>query len=195
MPKKDSRNTRMKIVNAAWALFYKYGYENTTVEDIVYESATSRGSFYHYFKGKDELLYTLASLFDEKYEQLENSLGDKSSAYEKLLYLNKELFIMLENSVPMDLLARLYSAQLTASGDRNLLDRNRTYYKLLRKIVVEGKENGEFKDEISVNEIVRAYAMCERALISDWCLSNGEFSLSRESVITLPRLLQGFLKQ
>ena len=36
MPRKDSRNTKMKIVNAAWGLFYKNGFENTTVEDIVF---------------------------------------------------------------------------------------------------------------------------------------------------------------
>ncbi|MBR5112772.1 MAG: TetR/AcrR family transcriptional regulator [Clostridia bacterium] len=192
MPKKDTRNTRMKIVNAAWALFYKYGYDNTTVEDIVYESRTSRGSFYHYFKSKDELLSTLSSVFDSKYEELEPAVSGFDTAMEKLLYLNRELFRHIENSVSLDLLARLYSSQLISSGDRNLLDHNRTYYKLLRAIVIEGKENGEFADELSVNEIVRAYAMCERALISDWCLSNGDYSLSREAETLLPRLLEGF---
>ncbi len=193
MPKKDSRNTRMRIVNAAWALFYKYGYENTTVEDIVFESETSRGSFYHYFKSKDELLNTLSSLFDNKYQELEPSLSDCSTAYDKLIYLNRELFNMLENNVSMDLLARLYSSQLTTSGDKTLLDHNRFYYKLLRKIVIEGKENGEFAPGITVNEIVRAYAMCERALISEWCLSRGEYSLARDSEEMLPRLLTGWL--
>ena len=192
MPKKDSRNTRMKIVNAAWALFYKYGYDNTTVEDIVYESRTSRGSFYHYFKSKDELLSTLSSVFDSKYEELEPAVSGFDTAMEKLLYLNRELFRHIENSVSMDLLARLYSSQLVSSGDRNLLDHNRTYYKLLRAIVKEGKDKGEFAAEMSVNEIVRAYAMCERALISDWCLSNGDYSLAREAEILLPRLLKGF---
>lgn len=192
MPKKDNRNTRMKIVNAAWELFYKYGYENTTVEDIVFESHTSRGSFYHYFKGKDDLLNTLSSLFDSKYEELSAYLGEIEGAVAKLLFLNRELFKYIENSVSMDLTARLYSSQLVSSGDRSLLDHNRTYYKLLRSIVIEGRENGEFSADISANEIVRAYAMCERALISDWCLSNGGYSLSGESEIMLPRLLKGF---
>lgn len=192
MPRKESRNTRLKIVNTAWDLFYKYGYDGTTVEDIVYESGTSRGSFYHYFKGKDELLTTLASLFDSKYEELRGKLDGDMTAYEKLLYLNRELFLMIEDRVPLELLARMYSAQLTTSGDRNLLDHKRIYYKLLRQIFTEGKENGEFRPEISVNELVKAYAMCERALISDWCLSNGEYSLSAEAETMLPLLLCGF---
>lgn len=193
MPKKDSHNTKSKIVSAAWSLFYKYGYEKTTIEDIVELSATSRGSFYHYFNGKDELLNTLSDLFDSKYEQLADTFEKGMTAFEKLMYLNYEQFNLIENSVPIDLLTRMYSTQLTASGSRNLLDHNRIYYKLIRQIVIEGRESGEFVTDISVNEIVRAYTMCERALITDWCLSNGEYSLCRESETILPRLLKGFI--
>ena len=70
MPRKNTRNTRGRIISAAWKLFYEQGYEETTVEDIVFESETSKGSFYHYFDGKDALVGTLAYVFDEQYEQL-----------------------------------------------------------------------------------------------------------------------------
>ena len=43
MGKKNSRNTKARIVNAAWKLFYEQGYEDTTVEDIIFESETSKG--------------------------------------------------------------------------------------------------------------------------------------------------------
>ena len=46
MTKKNARNTRGKIVNAAWKLFYEQGYEDTTVEEIIELSQTSKGSFY-----------------------------------------------------------------------------------------------------------------------------------------------------
>ena len=70
MAKKTGRNTRGRIISAAWKLFYQQGYDNTTVEEIIAESGTSKGSFYHYFEGKDALLSSLSYLFDEKYEQL-----------------------------------------------------------------------------------------------------------------------------
>ncbi len=190
MAKKNTRNTKSKIVSAAWKLFYENGYDNTSVEEIVFESGTSRGSFYHYFESKDALLSSLSFLFDDKYEELQENLPEMS-AYETLLYLNKELFLMIENSIPIDLLARLYSAQLTMRGDRNLLDHNRTYYKLLRQIVIRGQENGEFKSDVSVNEIVKMYALCERAIVSDWCLCNGEYALCKYSQQLLPMLFQG----
>ena len=49
MPRKDSRNTKGRIIESAWELFYEQGYENTTIDDIVEHSETSKGSFYHYF--------------------------------------------------------------------------------------------------------------------------------------------------
>ena len=75
MAKRNSRNTRGRIISAAWKLFYEQGYDGTTVEDIVFESGTSKGSFYHYFDGKDALMGTLAYVFDEKYEDLMPTLG------------------------------------------------------------------------------------------------------------------------
>ena len=97
MAKKNARNTRGKIVNAAWQLFYEQGYEDTTVEEIIELSHTSKGSFYHYFDGKDALLSTLSLLFDEKYEELMDTLTPEMSAMDKLLFLNSELFGMIEN--------------------------------------------------------------------------------------------------
>ena len=113
MAKKNTRNTRGKIVNAAWKLFYEQGYEDTTVEEIIELSHTSKGSFYHYFDGKDALLSTLSLLFDEKYEELMEILDARPqmSAMDRLLFLNSELLGMIENSISMDLLARLLSTQ------------------------------------------------------------------------------------
>ena len=94
MGKKNSKNTKGKIVSAAWSLFYEQGYDNTTIDEIVEESGTSKGSFYHYFKGKDAILSSLSYLFDEKYDELRDTMDAGMSSIDKLLKLNHELFIM-----------------------------------------------------------------------------------------------------
>ncbi len=191
MSKKNERNTKGKIINAAWDLFYEQGYEDTTVEDIIAQSGTSKGSFYHYFEGKDALLGSLSYIFDEEYEKLKEKLTDEMSAFEKLLYLNRELFLVIEDRIDIDLLTRLYSTQLVTKGEKHLLDNKRLYYKLLRKIVTEGQKNGELTDKMTVNEIVKLYAMSERALIYDWCLSGGDYSLSSYAKTVMPTFLSG----
>ena len=192
VPKKNTRNTRGRIISAAWKLFYEQGYENTTVEDIVFESETSKGSFYHYFDGKDALLGTLAYVFDEKYEQLMEVMDPELDAMEKLIYLNHELFAMIDGGVSMDLLARLLSTQLLARGEKHLLDRNRTYFKLLRQIITEGQKAGQLRGDRTVNEIVKAYALWERALMYDWCLSGGEYSLVAYTDSVTPMFLESY---
>ncbi len=82
MAKKNTRNTRGKIIDAAWQLFYCQGYDDTTVEEIIEASGTSRGSFYHYFQGKDALLSTLADVFDRKYEELMETLDPEQDRFE-----------------------------------------------------------------------------------------------------------------
>jgi len=192
MAKKSGRNTRGRIISAAWKLFYDQGYENTTVEDIVFESETSKGSFYHYFEGKDALLGTLAYVFDEKYEELTETMPPEADAVEKLHYLNHELFAMIESSVSLDLLTRLLSTQLLARGEKHLLDRDRTYFRLLRRIISEGQAAGELTRERTVNEIVKAYALWERALMYDWCLCGGEYSLVAYTDDMTPPFLERF---
>lgn len=193
MPRKSTQNTKKKIVSAAWKLFYEQGYDNTTIDDIVSESGTSKGSFYHYFKSKDDLLSSLSYVFDDKYEELQQTLGGMSCT-EKLLYLNKELFKMIENSISIDLLAKLLSSQLITTHEKSLLDHNRMYFKLLRAIIIEGQISGEIPESRSVSEVVKAYTLFERALMYDWCLNGGEYSLSDYSGKILPVFLRGFLE-
>ena len=187
-------NTKSRIVEAAWELFYEVGYDATTVEDIVTRSATSKGSFYHYFESKDALLGSLAYLFDAKYEELAGTIREDENAFDVLLRLNRELFDMIEKRIDVALLSRLLSAQLMAKGERSLLDRDRLYYKLLRRTVLNGQERGELTDDRSAGDIVKLYAMAERALLYDWCLSNGEYSLREYAARTMPEFLASVRK-
>jgi len=191
MSKKKERNTKGKIINAAWNLFYEQGYDDTTIEEIIDASGTSKGSFYHYFEGKDALLGSLSYIFDEEYARLQNNFPDGMLCFDKLLYLNSELFSVIEDRIDIELLTRLYSTQLITKGEKHLLDNKRLYYKLLRQIVTEGQKNGEITDTMTANEIVKMYAMCERALIYDWCLCNGEYSLKHYAQTAMPMFLSG----
>ena len=174
MPRKNNRNTRGRIISAAWKLFYE------------------NGSFYHYFEGKDALLGTLAYVFDEKYEQLQGQLDPEQDALQQLVGLNHDLFHMIEESISRDLLTRLLSTQLLAQGEKHLLDRNRTYFRLLRRIIMEGQKKGQLRDDLTVNEITKAYALWERALLYDWCLCGGEYSLVSYTDRITPLFLESF---
>ena len=193
--KKNTNQTKSRIVSSAWKLFYRYGYDNTTIDDIVEASNTSKGSFYHYFKSKDDLLGSLSYLFDERYDALMETMPADMNAVEKLVLMNRELFLTVENTVPVTLLAQLFGSQLTTKGEKHLLDPDRTYYKVLRQISIEGQEAGLFRDDLTVNDICHAYAIFERAMMYDWCIANGNYSLCNYAQKMMPLFLQGMLKR
>ena len=193
--KRSQNNTKGKIVSAAWKLFYEQGYDKTTVDDIVEASGTSKGSFYHYFESKESLPASLSYLFDEKYEELTETMDPSLGVIEKLVFINQELFLMIENTVSIDILSRLFASQLVSGSERSLLDPTRTYYKLLRQIVIEGQQQGLFREEFTTLDVTRAYAVFERGRMYDWCISGGHYSLAQYSAQLLPQFLMGFCKE
>ena len=192
MPRKR-QSTKSRIVKAAWNLFYKNGYDQTTVEEIIAASKTSKGTFYHYFKGKESLLNSLSYLFDEKYEELAGVINPDLSAYDKLLFLNHELFYMIETSVDINLLAYLYSSQLTTKDKKSLSDHKRFYFKWITEIQQDALDKGEFANTSTAEELMNIYAMYERALLYDWALSKGKISLTAYSDKLLPHVLDTFV--
>ena len=194
MSKRKAKNTKGKIITAAWKLFYEQGYDDTTIEEIIDESGTSKGSFYHYFEGKDALLSSLSCLSDDKYEELKEQISEDDNSFDTLVFLNRELFGMIDNGIDIDLLTKLFSTQLTTKGERHLMDNSRVYFKLLRKIVSEGQKKGELTDAMTASEIVRFYAMCERGIMYDWCLMKGGYSLKSYSETVFPMMLDKIKK-
>lgn len=186
------QSPQSRIIKAAWNLFYKNGYEGTTINDIIAASKTSKGTFYHYFKGKDALLNTLAYLLDDKYEELTSTMDPDLSAREKLLFLNHELFYMIETSIDIRLLALLYSSQLTTKDTKSLLDKDRYYFTLITEIIETGQQSGEFSISTSLADLVKLYTMYERSLLYDWTLCKGDYSLTEYSDRLLPHVLDQF---
>ena len=45
---------------------------------------------------------------------------------------------------------------------------------------------------MSVNDIVKVYAMCERSLLYDWCICDGEYSLSHYAGQMMPKFMASY---
>lgn len=189
MAQKES--TKNKIARIAWKLFHEKGYENTTIDEIIAESGTSKGSFYHYYSGKDELLSTLSSIFDAKYEELIQTIDPNMNSYEKLLFLCSEVHRMIEEEIPIDLLASMYASQVIKKGDKHLVDQNRYYYRIINQLVDEGQRRGQITKDLPYYEIAQLYIISERALIYDYCISDGSYSLEERTKKMMPLMFGG----
>lgn len=57
---KDPEERKQELIYAAERLFAERGYEDTAVSDIVREINVGQGTFYHYFKSKEDILGAVA---------------------------------------------------------------------------------------------------------------------------------------
>ncbi len=57
------KDTREKIVTAAYACFMEKGYERTSVRMILEKAEVTTGSFYHFFPSKEELFEAVIDVF------------------------------------------------------------------------------------------------------------------------------------
>ena len=180
--------TKAKITKVAWQLFHEKGYNETTIDDIIAASGTSKGSFYHYYSSKDELLSSLSELFDAKYEEVIQTLDPEMNSFDKLLFLCYSVHDMIEKEIPIGLLSSLYSSQVVTKGDKHLQNQDRFYYQIITQTIIEGQERGQITKEISAREVQRLYTLSERAIIYDYCISNGNYSLGEYTRQIMPRL-------
>ena len=82
-------STRDKILNSAHKLFYERGFNGTSIDDILKDAGLNKGSLYHLFKGKKEVL--LAVIEEKIAYNLEQKYKDIVTVEQPLKYLEEKL--------------------------------------------------------------------------------------------------------
>jgi AcrR family transcriptional regulator len=190
-----ANNRRERIIGAAWKLFREKGFAETTINDIINEAGISKGTFYYYFRSKDDLLDTLSEILDHEYERLNGIEPQDMSCFDKLMWLNYEVHSFMEKNIDYRLLSYLYSAQIIKEDFSSLLNRNRYYYRYVERLMYEGQKCGELTDDMTVSEMVSFFSMGERALVTEWCMQNGRFPFGEYSKKLFPLMMQGLKKR
>jgi len=179
MEKEKKRSAKTKIIDAAWKLFRKQGYEGTTINQIITVSGTSRGAFYHNFRGKEDLMFCLAYFFDTDYDNWLDALDPAMHSLDKLFALDAFVLKNLEDSEYRPFLPQLYGMQVMTEGTRHILNPNRKYYQIVYTFMKEGLARGEIKSELPYQELAEYFIMIERGFVYDWCLNKFRYSLYR----------------
>jgi AcrR family transcriptional regulator len=87
---------RQKIINTAAAIFGKYGFKKTKIEDIAKAMQRGHSSVYYYFKNKEEVFKAVIEQeFSLLINELQNSISSTSDPQQKLrLYLSSRMHRM-----------------------------------------------------------------------------------------------------
>ena len=191
----NEQKQRQQLLNAAWKLFYEKGYQDTTLDDILKEAHCSKGRFYYYFHAKAELLDSMYELFDEKYEEFYQSIDPTLGSFEQLLSLNRFMFDFMSRQIGKELLTSLYVSQLSGTTGIRFWGEQRSFIKIILKIVTQGQERGEIRKDIDRHTLASDIVAEERSQLISWCLAGGSYDLAAVSIPKLERSYIGYSSQ
>ncbi|WP_034745846.1 TetR/AcrR family transcriptional regulator [Halalkalibacter wakoensis] len=143
--------TKERIIETALNLFEEYGFHAVTVDRIVKESRSSKGGFYHNFKSKDELLYTVHDSFITYIlDKAEDAYNRYTTPAERLYETIRSFVMMFELYRPHVTVFYQESLYLSSDYYDAIKQKRRRYKDMMFRVVEEGKACGEFRQEIPV---------------------------------------------
>lgn len=82
---KDPQERKAQFVAIAEEMFVKFGYDETSVSDIVKKAGVAQGTFYYHFKSKDEIRDAIIEKYIGEVKQLlDGILASDMTALEKM---------------------------------------------------------------------------------------------------------------
>jgi AcrR family transcriptional regulator len=183
--------TRTLLYSIAISLMEKQGFANTTIEEIATKAGVSIGTFYHYFKSKEDVFYEIFKKADEYFEAtvaptLENAdkacvvIVDQIISYFRY-YAHYNLNRGLSNIM-----------QLYNTKNKIFVKKGRYMQELLEKIIARGQERGQLSKEMRPEDVVEYFFIFARGVVYDWCIHEGRYDLEQKMDSTIRRLLRVF---
>lgn len=129
-----------EILDIAEKLFYEKGYEKCTINDILKEVGIAKGTFYYYFKSKEEVLDAIVSRYKEiVVSRAEKVLNiENISQAEKLM--NAFMAMRIEDTVNSDTLNDLHKAENALFHQKSLNQIVTAMAPILTRVIEEGIE-------------------------------------------------------
>ena len=143
---KKAEVRRQELVESARQLFLTKGYDETSMQNVMEHLSIAKGTIYHYFKSKEELLEAVVELIvDENAEQKRKLLNETlGTALEKFQVLvaagrmaehNYEILDQLHKASNVGMHIRLFAATLAKEAE------------LYAELIRQGCDEGVFQTD------------------------------------------------
>jgi len=179
LPKYDpTEKTKKEILKTASRMFGEKGWNNVNIEDIVKEIGVTRGAFYHYFKSREDLIYSVflyetLEASDNVFELIEKQ--PRLNALEKIRFALKfSLKSQLDIALQSDMLKIMYEPIVFKS---NILASTEVFAPRIEKLIEQGNKDGSTNVKYPMHT---AYAVL--ILYNEWFnpkifqMTSGEFA-------------------
>ena len=165
--------TRKRIVAAAKKLITENGFENVSIEEIAKEAEVSTGSFYTYFKKKEDVIEELNQLSFYRLAEITNEMKDKGLD-DRLKYYCRQFLAEIER-VGIEICRQWIRNNITPfnmeiSG-KETTKYNHDYFSM-KSLLEEGIRRGELAVDTPVDKMAFFINTQLYGLMVAWCMTD-----------------------
>lgn len=172
----------IQIIDAAVIVIAENGYHQAQVSKIAKQAGVADGTIYLYFKNKEDIL---VSLFQEKMgvfiEKIEEEIKSKSSAADKLYSLIEKHFTLLSEDHHLAIVTQLELRQSNKDLRLRINEVLKGYLNVVDRIISEGKENGEFREELDLRLARQMIFGTIDETVTTWVMNDQKYKLTDQT--------------
>lgn len=175
-----AQETRKKLLDAGRTLINAKGLANTSVEEITEAAGVSKGTFYTYFKRKEDIVFELSKgMFGEI---LENARAFEGDFLQKLTYYMVNFSGHIEDS-SVKLAQEWVSNVAGPCPAKQMYDRGKLPYDLasVTELLKHGVSQGLLPEELSVEALAHTLVDVLYGQMLCWAMSDGAYSLKERT--------------
>ena len=165
--------TRKRIVAAAKKLITENGFENVSIEEIAKEAEVSTGSFYTYFKKKEDVIEELNQLSFYRLAEITNEMKDKGLD-DRLKYYCRQFLAEIER-VGIEICRQWIRNNITPVNMEISGKETTKYnhdYLAMKSLLEEGIRRGELIVDTPVDEMAFYINTQLYGLMVAWCMTD-----------------------
>ena len=167
-----AQETKRKLISTALELLKEKGFDAINVEDITKKAGVAKGTFYIYFKHKEDIVLEISRVpFGEIAEELKNMKD--AELFDKLRHYFRRFMEQVE----------FCGIQICREWIRNVIDPNNVPetmdsrkwffdYEMLESIL---KNSPELKEDTPVELLTHIIISELYGMMISWCMSDGKF--------------------
>lgn len=171
----NAQKTKMKLVKTALELFKDTGFFDINVEDITKKAGVSKGTFYTYFKRKEDIVLEISRApFLEIADELENM--QNATLIEKLSHYFHRFMECVEFS-GIHICRQWIRDVINPNNVPDDKDSRKWNYdfNMLKSILEKSVKSGELSSDAPL-ELLTHIIICELyGMMTCWCMSDGKF--------------------
>lgn len=175
--------TKEEILEQAIALFKAEGYENVSVDKICQACDVTKGSFYHHFTSKNDILF---NFYNSEYSYAMSMTAELLRLKSPKQQLWRVLEFSIDKTIDLgpDLLKQLLILNLSQGGTvitqySQDIDETRDYTNLVVQLIEKGQEAGEIRDG-SASDLLFAYISGIFGVAMNWSAGGGKYDEKQE---------------